>query len=141
MKWIVAGNRACPVLLLQMSLCSAFCQTFDSAEITRRIAPAVVLVTGVADEGKVLGSGFVISSDGRIATNLHVIQNLHSGGVQLASGEKFDSFSVLAFDERKDIAIIKIAGFDLASVTLGNSNGIQVGEPVLTMGSPYGLQG
>jgi Trypsin-like peptidase domain len=64
-----------------------------------------------------------------------------NGGVQLASGEKFDSFSVLAFDARKDIAIIKIPGFDLPSVTLGNSNTVQVGEPVLVIGSPLGLQG
>jgi hypothetical protein len=117
------------------------CQSFDSAEITKRIAPAVVLVTGVTDDGKALGSGFIISSDGKIATNLHVIQSLRSGGVQLASGDKFDSFLVMAFDERKDVAIIKIAGFDLPSVTLGNSNAIQVGEPVLIMGSPLGLQG
>jgi S1-C subfamily serine protease len=118
-----------------------FCQRFDSADITKKIAPAVVLVTGVTDEGKTLGSGFVITSDGKIATNLHVIHNLRSGGVQLASGEKFYSFSVLAFDERKDIAVIKIAGFDLPTVPLGNSNSVQVGEPVLTMGSPLGLQG
>lgn len=100
-----------------------------------------MLVTGVTDDGKVLGSGFVVSSDGKIATNLHVVQNLRSGGVQLASNEKFDSFSVLAFDERKDIAVIKIAGFDLPTVNLGNSNAIQVGERVLIMGSPLGLQG
>jgi hypothetical protein len=120
---------------------SGFCQKFDSTDITKKIAPAVVLVTGITDEGKTLGSGFVVTSDGKIATNLHVIRNLRSGGVQLASGEKFDSFSVLAFDERKDIAVIKIAGFDLPTVSLGNSNSIQVGEPVLTMGSPLGLQG
>jgi hypothetical protein len=59
----------------------------------------------------------------------------------MASGEKFDSFTVLAFDERKDIAVIKIAGFDLPTAPLGNSNSVQVGEPVMTMGSPFGLQG
>jgi hypothetical protein len=72
---------------------------------------------------------------------LHVVESLKNGGVQLASGEKFDSFSVLAFDVRKDIAIIKIAGFDLPTVALGNSNNLQVGEPVLAVGSPLGLQG
>lgn len=117
------------------------CQSLDSTGITRKIAPAVVLVTGVTDEGKVIGSGFIVSSDGKIATNFHVIQGLRSGGVQLASGEKFDSFSVLVVDERKDIAVIKIPGFDLSTVTLGNSNSVQVGEPVLTLGSPLGLQG
>lgn len=61
--------------------------------------------------------------------------------MQLASGEKFDSFSILAFDERRDIAIIKIPGFDLPFVTLGNSNSAEVGSPVLIQGSPRGLQG
>jgi hypothetical protein len=121
---------------------SGFGQKLDAGDITRKIAPAVVLVQGVTDEGKIaLGSGFIVASDGKIATNLHVIRNFRSGGVQLASGEKFDSFSVLAFDERKDLAVIKIAGFDLPAVPLGNSNSVQVGEPVLTMGSPLGLQG
>lgn len=114
---------------------------FDSAAITKKIVPTVVLIRGTSDTADILGTGFIISSDGKIATNLHVVQSLRSGGVQLASGEKFDSFSVLAFDARKDIAIIKIPGFDLPTVPLGNSNNAQVGEPVLAVGSPLGLQG
>jgi S1-C subfamily serine protease len=116
-------------------------QTFDPAAITKKVAPAVVLIKGVTNDGEVLGTGFIISSDGKIATNLHVIKDLRKAGVQLASGEKFDSFSILAFDQRKDIAIIKIPGFDLPSVPLGNSNSVQVGEQVLMVGSPLGLQG
>jgi S1-C subfamily serine protease len=116
-------------------------QQFDSAAITRKVAPAVVLIRGKSDTADILGTGFIISSDGKIATNVHVIESLLSGGVQLASGEKYDSFSILAFDARKDIAIIKIPGFDLPTVPLGNSNNVQVGEPVLAVGSPLGLQG
>ena len=119
----------------------AVSQPFDSAQITKKISPAVVLIKGTANSGEVVGTGFIISSDGKIATNLHVVESLKNGGVQLASGEKFDSFSVLAFDARKDIAIIKIPGFDLPTVALGNSNNVQVGEPVLAVGSPLGLQG
>jgi S1-C subfamily serine protease len=85
--------------------------------------------------------GFIISSDGKIATNLHVLEGASKGGVQRASGDKFDSFSVLVFDARKDIAVITIPGFDLPTVPLGNSNDVQVGEPVLAVGSPLGLQG
>jgi S1-C subfamily serine protease len=116
-------------------------QPFDSAQITKKISPGVVLIKGTTNSGEILGTGFIISSDGKIATNLHVVESLKNGGVQLASGEKFDSFSVLAFDARKDIAIIKIPGFDLPTVALGNSNNVQVGEPVLAVGSPLGLQG
>jgi len=119
----------------------AFSQSFDSAQITKKISPCVVLIKGNGNAGEILGTGFIISSDGRIATNLHVVESLKNGGVQLASGEKFDSFSILVFDARKDIAVIKIPGFDLPTVALGNSNNVQVGEPVLAVGSPLGLQG
>jgi S1-C subfamily serine protease len=128
-------------LFPSVALAQSAPQSFDSAEITKKITPAVVLIKGKTDTGDVLGTGFIISSDGKIATNLHVVENLRNGGVQLASGEKFDSFSVLVFDTRKDIAIIKIPGFDLPSVPLGNSNNVQVGEPILVVGSPLGLQG
>ena len=74
---------------------------------------------GTANSGEVLGTGFIISSDGKVATNLHVVEPLRSGGVQLASGERFDSFSILVFDVRKDIAVIKIPGFDLPTLVLG----------------------
>src|SRR5262245_42623697 len=91
-------------------------QSFDSTAIAKKITPAVVLIKGTNDKGDFTGSGFILSSDGKIATNVHVIVDLKNAGVQLASGEKFDSFSVLAFDQRKDIAIIKIAGFDLPTL-------------------------
>jgi S1-C subfamily serine protease len=119
----------------------AVSQSFDSAQITKKVSPGVVLIKGTTSSGEVLGTGFIISSDGKIATNLHVVEGLKNGGVQLASGEKFDSFTVLAFDSRKDIALIKIPGFDLPMMTLGNSNNVEVGEQVLAVGSPLGLQG
>jgi hypothetical protein len=59
----------------------------------------------------------------------------------LATGDIFDSFSVLGFDERRDLAIIQVAGFDLPTIQLGNSNEIKVGESVIAIGSPLGLQG
>jgi S1-C subfamily serine protease len=116
-------------------------QTLDSAGITKEIGPAVVSIRGTTDKGDLIGTGFIISTDGKIATNLHVIADLRRAGVELASGEKFDTFSVIAFDSRKDLAIIKIPGFDLPSLKLGNSNSLQVGEPVLVLGSSLGLQG
>jgi V8-like Glu-specific endopeptidase len=115
--------------------------SLDSPSIVARVSPAVVLIKGESGSGTVLGSGLIVSPDGKIATNLHVIRDLKTAGVQLASGEIFDAVSVLAFDDRKDLAIVKIAGFDLPTVELGNSNDVKTGERVVAIGSPLGLQG
>lgn len=112
-----------------------------STDIVAKAAKSVVLLKGVTDGGTVSGSGFLISTDGKIATNLHVIRDMKSCGVQLASGESYDKLTVLAFDDRKDLAILKIAGFDLPAIELGNSNEVRPGEPVIAIGNPDGLQG
>jgi S1-C subfamily serine protease len=99
---------------------AAFGQNRGSIDIVAVASKSVVLLKGVTDTGTVLGSGFVLSSDGKVATNLHVIREMKPGGVQLASGEVYDNLLVLAFDDRKDLAIVKIAGFDLPAIELGN---------------------
>jgi hypothetical protein len=112
-----------------------------SADIVAKAAKSVVLLKGVTDAGTVSGSGFLISADGKIATSLHVIRDMKSCGVQLASGELYEKLTVLAFDDQKDLAIVKIAGFDLPAIELGNSNDVRPGEPVIAIGNPDGLQG
>ncbi|MBI1791329.1 MAG: trypsin-like peptidase domain-containing protein [Acidobacteria bacterium] len=61
--------------------------------------------------------------------------------LQIASGEIYDAVSVVAFGDRKDLAIIKVAESDLPVIGLGNSNDVKSGEPVVAIGSPRGLQG
>src|ERR1035441_2591249 len=84
-----------------------------TAQVAKRVSPSVVVIHGKTDSGDVLGSGFIVSKDGRIVTNLHVIRGMKTASVQLANGEIFDSVSVLATDERRDLALVKVAGFDL----------------------------
>src|SRR5437870_4708232 len=110
-------------------------------EVVEKASKSVVLFKGATDAGTIVGSGFLVSPDGKIATNLHVVREMKSGGVQLASGEVYDRFTILAFDDRKDLAIVQIAGFDLPAIELGNSNEVKAGESVLAIGSPKGLQG
>jgi hypothetical protein len=112
-----------------------------TAEIAKKVATTVVVIQGKTDSGQILGSGFIVSSDGKIVTNLHVIREMKAATVQLANGETFDSVSVLATDERRDLAVIKISGFNLPVLDLGDSDGATVGEPVVVVGSPRGLDG
>src|ERR1022692_3790281 len=75
-----------------------------TAQIAKRVSPSVVVIQGKTDSGDVLGSGFIVSKDGKIVTNLHVIREMKSASVQTATGRIFNSISVLATDERHDLA-------------------------------------
>jgi S1-C subfamily serine protease len=139
---LLSKGLLCPLLTSVLLSELAVAQTSSvTPEVIERASKAVVLFKGTSEAGTILGSGFIISPDGKIATNLHVIRNMKAGAIQLPSGETYDSFSVVAFDDRKDMAIVQVAGFDLPTVALGNSNEIRVGEPVVAIGSPQGLQG
>lgn len=86
-----------------------------------------------------VGSGFIVSPKGYILTNHHVIEDATRIIVGLQSGEKYRG-TVVGVDSETDVAVIKIdAPKDLPTVTLGDSNVAQVGDWVLAMGSPFGL--
>jgi serine protease Do len=86
-----------------------------------------------------VGSGFIVSPKGYILTNEHVVEGSSRIIVGLQSGEKFRG-TVVGIDEETDVAVVKIdAARDLPTVTLGDSNAAQVGDWVLAMGSPFGL--
>jgi hypothetical protein len=133
LKFLFASVLFVPIALGQTVL--------TNAQIAKRVSPSVVVIQGKTHSGDVLGSGFVISKDGKTVTNLHVIKDLNTATVQLANAEVFDSISVLAIDERRDLAIVKVAGFDLPALELGNSDALTVGESLVIVGSPRGLEG
>ncbi len=86
-----------------------------------------------------VGSGFIVNPKGYILTNNHVIEDATRIIVGLQSGEKYRG-KVVGVDQETDVAVIKIeAAQDLPTVTLGDSNAAQVGDWVLAMGSPFGL--
>jgi serine protease Do len=87
-----------------------------------------------------LGSGFIIRSDGYIVTNNHVVDNASEIVVKLADGRKFPA-KVVGRDAKTDIALVKIEATGLPVIPLGDSQKLQVGEPVMAIGNPFGLQG
>jgi serine protease Do len=85
------------------------------------------------------GSGFLISSDGLVLTNAHVIDQGLEVTVKLTDRREFKA-KVLGADRQADVAVLKIDGKDLPSVKIGNPNATRVGEPVLAIGSPFGFE-
>jgi serine protease Do len=87
-----------------------------------------------------IGSGFIISPDGYILTNAHVVNNASKITVKLTDRREFDG-KVVGMDERTDVAVIKIiAKGDLPVVRLGDSNKLRPGQWVLAIGSPFGFE-
>ncbi len=83
------------------------------------------------------GSGFIISSDGYIVTNTHVIENAHQVKATLKSGEVFDAV-IIGQDNVSDIALVKIDSRNLPVLGFADSDKVQVGETVIAIGNPFG---
>jgi S1-C subfamily serine protease len=131
---------------------------FDPATIYRERADGVVTVfsffaaSGEADAGAAQGSGFVVSEDGYILTNSHVITTAGEGPgtapkaarrvyVQFRDGDRI-SADVVGFDLYDDVGVLKVDPEDheLRTVPLGDSSQVVVGEPVAAIGSPFGQE-
>lgn len=88
-----------------------------------------------------LGSGFIISADGQIVTNHHVIDGAEEVTVKLADGRRFEA-EVVGSDPMTDIAVLKVtADEDLPTVDFGTSDDLRVGDEVIAVGNPFGLGG
>ena len=83
------------------------------------------------------GSGFIISSDGYILTNYHVIEDSSSISVSLYDGTVYDA-ALIGYDESNDIAVLKVEAETLAPVILGSSKNLNVGDSVVAIGNPLG---
>ncbi len=87
---------------------------------------------------KALGSGVVISSDGYILTNNHVVQNARTIQVKLTDGRTF-SGKMIGTDPSSDVGLVKIEANNLQPITFSDSNEAQVGDIVLAVGDPFGI--
>jgi len=136
--------RCAAILSLFLALQQAPCQSpLSVADVVKRSSDAVVQVVASDASGKdtALGSGFLISSDGKIVTNYHVIKGAHSALVKLANGAFFPVEGILAVDIDRDLVILKVPGKNLPFLPIGNSTDLHVGDHVVAIGSPLGLEG
>jgi len=133
---------------------------FDPAAVYQQAAPGVVTIRSIFSGGgtsllggggrsAAQGSGFVISDSGEIATNAHVVTDGSAGGgsiheakevyVQFADRNQVAA-DIVGFDPHADVALLKIdpEGLDLSPLRLATSEGVEVGQPVAAIGSPFG---
>src|SRR5688500_8102514 len=94
---------------------------------------------GGRPESRSLGSGFIISADGYILTNAHVVEGADEINVKLTDKRDFKA-KVIGADRRTDVALIKIEGSGLPVVKFGDPNKLKVGEWVVAIGSPFGFE-
>src|SRR5688572_586371 len=86
-----------------------------------------------------LGSGFIVSADGYVATNQHVVRGASEIVVRLADHSEFKA-RLVGEDPKTDLALLKIEARDLPTLAFGDSDRLQVGEPVMAIGNPFGLE-
>ncbi len=92
---------------------------------------------GYPTTAAVSGSGFILTSDGYIATNYHVVENGSSIRVTLFNGQEYEA-SIMGYNESKDIAVLKVNATGLPCVVLGDSDKVLVGEQIMAIGNPLG---
>ncbi len=94
-------------------------------------------VWGQVASASASGSGFILTSDGYVVTNNHVVEGATSVTVKLYNGDEYDA-EIVGTDEMNDVALLKIDATGLQAVTIGDSDQIEVGEEVIAIGNPLG---
>ncbi|XP_058255924.1 serine protease HTRA1A-like [Hemibagrus wyckioides] len=144
-----------PVLLVHKGACGEVQEKPTSlrykynfiADVVEKIAPAVVhielyrkMVYSLRERAVATGSGFIVSDDGLIVTNAHVVADKNRVKVELKNGQSYDA-KITDIDERSDIALLKInSPSKLPVMSLGRSADLRPGEFVVAIGSPFSLQ-
>jgi putative serine protease PepD len=133
-------------------------KTLSDAQVASAVSPSVVDITVTSAGGTAEGSGIVLTANGRILTNNHVVADTSSGfggrgggassgsatgtvQVTLPDGKKVDA-TVVSQDATHDLAVVQATGVSgLTPATIGTGTAVNIGDPVLAFGSPLGLQG
>ena len=129
------------LILLLCGILAANAQT--PQQIAKKAFGSTVLLVMEDANGQPisLGSGFFVRN-GQIATNLHVVEGAARGYAKLVGQKtKYDIEGITAIDSQRDLVILKVSAFGQQTLSLGNSDAVQVGEPVYAVGNPRGLEG
>ncbi|MGA5080954.1 S1C family serine protease [Streptomyces griseoincarnatus] len=111
------------------------------AGVAKSVSPSIVEVKAASSSGSATGSGVIVTEDGEVVTNNHVVAGASQIQVRTHDGKTYDA-RVVGTDSSKDLALIKLEDASgLKAATLGDSDGVQVGDQVVAIGSPEGLTG
>ncbi len=114
----------------------------STEQLAARARPSLAVITnhGRNGNGQGVGTGFVISADGLIATSLHVVGEARPVGVRLADGRTVEVTTIHAFDRHADLAILRVDTTNLTALALGDSDPLANGADVIALGNPLGLE-
>src|SRR5229473_414012 len=115
--------------------------TLSGDEVVDRVSPAVVLILVSSGDGQVsgIGSGLIVRSDGIVLTANHVVKGMREVQVRLKGGDVYDRVELIAADERRDIAALRIPATGLTSLPTANSSEARPGSPVYVVSNGAGL--
>jgi putative serine protease PepD len=113
----------------------------SSEEVVARVAPSVAVVLTGAGAGRLsgVGSAVIVRSDGILLTAYHVIKDAREVQVRLKTGEIYDRVELVAVDERRDVAALRIPAANLPALAIAPLDEARLGEPVSVVSNPSGL--
>ncbi|MEV6647054.1 trypsin-like peptidase domain-containing protein [Amycolatopsis sp. NPDC051371] len=112
----------------------------DVSGVAAKVTPSVVQINVTTEQGEAIGSGVILTSNGRILTNAHVVDGAQNVVITTSDGKKYQA-SVVGADTKADIAVVQAQNASgLTAATLGDSSKLAVGQEVVAIGSPGGLQ-
>ena len=123
-----------------LSLLPAPEQVLSYSQIYERAVPSAISIEAFSDQGYSSGSGVVLTQDGYLITNAHVVAGAHSVRVLLHSNRTLPA-SLVGFDAVEDLAVLKVEADGLIPAQFGDSNTLHIGEPVAALGDSLGYRG
>ena len=111
----------------------------DARQIYDASKNAVTYIVADTPEGQATGSGFVVSKDGLIVTNDHVVDGASQVQVKIGTSNQAQDATVVGADPSRDLALLKVDANNLPTLSLGDSSSVGVGDPTYAIGNPFGL--
>ena len=124
---------------VQMQISEDSDETMSLPEIYKQVIPSVASITSLSGSAKSTGTGIVMTRDGYIITNYHVVSGAQSLSVLLTSGEEYEA-EMVGGDETSDLAVLKIDAENLDPAEFGSSDTVEVGDSVVAIGDPLGTE-